>query len=246
MEEKSVAPALSRGLTVLEIVAKEVSISFTELKERMGLHATTLNRLLKVLVEREYLRKDQYNRYTLGLNLLHLSRQETFWNSVVDKLDEPMQLLNKKYGMTVLLVAMENAKATVVYKILEASNLGMLEEGTIREDLYYFPWGILYLAEQEPATREAIINHSHQHNIGNMQRLTEEEETLLMDEALMEGFVDDRGLYFSGRRFAVPIHMSNGQLIGALCMGCNGDYVQEINVTEMIQDMKKTVNLIKL
>ncbi|GEM_PF-3037457 len=241
MEEKSGAPALARGLTVLEIIAKEKAIGFTELKEQMGLHATTLNRLLKVLVEKEYLRKDYNNRYTLGLSLFNLSNQETFWKRTIEKLQGPMKRINETYGMSVLLVAMEQDQATVIYKILESSNLGMLEVGTVRKDLSYFPWGILYMANLHADKQEEIMRYSHEHNVGNMRTISREEMAMLIHEALNKGHVDDRALFFSGRRFAVPICMPNGKLIGALCTGSNGEHLENLPIEAMLLDMKKAV-----
>lgn len=241
MEEKSVAPALSRGLTILEIVAKEGTIGFNELKEKMSLHATTLNRLIKVLIEKEYLVKNQDNRYTLGLQLLNLSNQETFWNKMIDKLDVGMRTINEKYGITVLLAELSHDKGTIIYKIIEASNLGMLEVGDIHYDLMNFPWGILYIAEQEKAKQEEIIKKAYSNPVRNMNVVNRKDIDTLINEAINEQYVDDKALFFSGRRFAVPIYLSNGKLVGALCSGSNKDNLKDISIRELINDMKKVV-----
>ncbi|GMQ56469.1 hypothetical protein AN1V17_08620 [Vallitalea sediminicola] len=241
MEQKSVAPALTRGLTILEIVAKEGVIGFNELKEKMDLHATTVNRLIKVLMDEEYLTKNQNSKYTLGIKLLNLSNQETFWNKIIQKLNNSMEQINDKYGITVLLTALDKDKATVIYKIIESSNLGMLEVGNTHYDLMNFPWGIIYIAEQSENKREELIEKSYNDPSRNMNVVDRKEIDTLIIEANKKKYVDDKGLFFNGRRFAVPIFLSNGKLIGALCSGSNKENLKNISIDDLIKEMKEAV-----
>ncbi|QUH27603.1 helix-turn-helix domain-containing protein [Vallitalea guaymasensis] len=241
MEQKSVAPALTRGLTILEIVAREGAIGFNELKEKMDLHATTVNRLIKVLMDKEYLAKDQNNKYTLGIKFLNLSNQETFWNKIIQKLHNSMKEINEKYGITVLLTSLDKDKATVIYKIIESSNLGMLEVGNTHYDLMNFPWGILYIAEQDKEKQEELIKKSYADPSRNMNVVDRKDIDKLIVEADIEKHVDDKGWFFNGRRFAVPIFLSNGKLIGALCSGSNKENLKDISIEDVINDMKKAV-----
>lgn len=65
---------LERGLLVLELLAQSNSgLTFSEVRERVGLSAGTVSRLLQTLVKRGYVEQDRRSKaYLLGLQLLEL------------------------------------------------------------------------------------------------------------------------------------------------------------------------------
>ena len=56
LSDKSPAPALDRGLAILELLAEaKEGLAFTQLQESLGANATTMTRLLRVLQQRQYI-----------------------------------------------------------------------------------------------------------------------------------------------------------------------------------------------
>lgn len=243
-QKKSAVPGLTRGLHLLELIGSKSNMGFNEIKEEMDLHATTLNRLLKVLVEEQYLMKDNDNRYTLGLKLYMLGHGGGYWQQLEQQLRSGMISLNEKYGVSLLLVALENDEATVVSKVLEPNNLGMLEVGTVRKDLVNYPWGILYIANQSEEKSHELITFSNSKRYNNFNIISDDELQCLVNEAKDSHMVDDRGLFFRGRRFAVPIRLRNGSLKGALCSGTFQGHLTEEECKHLITDMKEVIKSI--
>lgn len=240
MQEKSSAPALARGLEILEYIASKGEVSFNRLKEETGYHATTLNRLLKVLVEKGYLIKNN-SGYCLGIQAYILSKENNLWDNLVKTYQHKMEELNAKHHITFILVGFADDAMTVLSKVIAPTNLAMLEVGDRREELINFPWGILYLAEQEEFKRQQLITKSCAYQERNMEQVTIDQIEEQIQQAIEEGAVDDKGYYFSGRRFAVPIHSKSGYLLGALCSGVFKEKINDINIEELIGDMKRII-----
>ncbi|WP_105614893.1 helix-turn-helix domain-containing protein [Vallitalea okinawensis] len=240
MQEKSSAPALARGLEILEYVASKGEVTFNRIKEETGYHATTLNRLLKVLIEKGYLAKNSTG-YCLGTQAYILSKQNNIWDNLVKTYHHKMVELNAKHHITFILVGFDNDTMVVLSKVIAPANLAMLEVGDKSTDLANFPWGILYLAEQEESSRKELMDKSLTYKKREMERVTEGQIEEQIQQAKKEGAVDDQGYYFSGRRFAVPIRSKSGYLLGALCSGVFKEKVDDINIKELINDMKENI-----
>jgi len=74
MAEKSVQ-TLDRALDILELLATEKKgLGVTEIGTRIGLHKSTVHRLLNALCERGYIEKNhEYGTYKLGLKVVEIS-----------------------------------------------------------------------------------------------------------------------------------------------------------------------------
>lgn len=74
--------SIGRALDILECLAKsDRSMGVTELGERLGLHKSTVYRLLATLVYRGYVEQDEDERYNIGLKFFEIS------GSVLNKMD---------------------------------------------------------------------------------------------------------------------------------------------------------------
>ena len=66
------APALGKGFAILDLLAKEPGLTFTEIQNRLSLPKSSAHRLVASLVEIGALRCDADGRYVLGLRLFEL------------------------------------------------------------------------------------------------------------------------------------------------------------------------------
>jgi len=151
----SLAPALERGLAIIEIVASlERPASFTEIVTRSRVPKATANRLLKVLVSTGYLRRSQEGSYEPGAkcNLLGrrcgvLSELESLGPGVVSEIME-------KTSNTCVLFYWNGSQTQVVAKAMHESSIAMQPMGNVSNDLEGTPWGWLALAEELEASGE--------------------------------------------------------------------------------------------
>lgn len=69
-----------------------------------------------------------------------------------------------------------------------------------------------------------------------MYHVSDDDVHSQITQALEYGFVDDRCLYFPGRRFAVPLYDQKGHLIATLCCGA---FFEGLNIAHQNTYKKK-------
>ncbi len=119
MEREKVVQSIERALNILEELAKEKDgMGVTELSRRVGLHKSTVHRILSVLLKYKYVDKDpDTKRYRLGMKPLYLG------GIILDRLDlrrEAHDLLKKlanEVNETVHLVIPDNDMGLYIDKI---------------------------------------------------------------------------------------------------------------------------------
>ncbi len=72
--ERGSIQSVERALLLLDTLAEEKNgLALTELCERVGLHTSTVHRILATMIRRGYVRQDRQSKvYRLGLHLLHV------------------------------------------------------------------------------------------------------------------------------------------------------------------------------
>ncbi len=206
----SLAPALERGLDLLELISKsERGLSYSEILETCGIPTASAARLLKVLVNRGYLAKDGSGLYLLGKGAVYLGAE-----SIRDRLiraGEPLlESLRSRTGNTALLIYWGGEYLECIGKRLEENAMGMQEVGEVRCNLLGYPWSPF------------LVRHLHAERIST--ELAQEEWRYLpaydpqakAREAEAAGFaLFDQGAF---RRYGAPV-FRNGHLVGFLGLG---------------------------
>jgi IclR family acetate operon transcriptional repressor len=217
---KSSAPALTRGLEIIEILAQEQRpIGFNELMERMGLNASSLNRYLNVLVRKGYVAKDGQGRrgYALGLHLLALSHSNKFWERLHHYAAPILRETTARYRVTSLIVGFSGRQMIILDRVLGPDNIGTQEIGEVKTDYLWVPWGALFLAHVSDKERVSMVEQMElAHNrMGRPATPQELKERIELFRSL--GYVDDRGTQIPQvRRIAAPVYGPNDTLIAAL------------------------------
>ncbi|WP_157949931.1 helix-turn-helix domain-containing protein [Vallitalea okinawensis] len=229
--EKSPAPALSKGLHIIDLVAKEETLSFGQLQKLTGYNVSSLNRYIKVLLESGYLSRTKDQKYMIGMKSVILSKSNTLWRSLVNRSKKVLEYISEKYEVTVLVIGYGENSYTALNKIAHKDNLTMMEIGHTEKDiLTHAPWGIPYLAYNDESTKSNILAQ------------LEEEKRVEINEMLNE--IEDQGYltYKSNShseilRIAVPLVDRSGQLIGVLGMGTFYSKFHKDTFDTLIRDM---------
>lgn len=118
-------PALRKGLAVLELLASDGPLTLAEIQRRGALNKTMTFRLIRVLRETGYVRRDmESHRYSLALKLLDLGDAVTSRLDIVRAGQSLLNQLRGEFGETINLGVLENGRVVYV-AMAESSRPGL-------------------------------------------------------------------------------------------------------------------------
>lgn len=213
LSDKSPAPALDRGLAILELLAEaKEGLAFTQLQESLGgLNATTMTRLLRVLQQRQYIQKDsQTGRYKTTAKLSLFARSTTVNELLLSEAPGVMEELKEKFSVTALLIRFAAGKMVALAKVVHPDNVAMQAVGTVSDSFTTNPWGLMYLAHTQK----------------------------LKSKYVHPKYADDEGELSPGmRRLSAPIYNNKQELVAALNVGSVDSLLTEKVLAELIPEL---------
>src|SRR5690349_19621445 len=116
--------SVERALTVLEILAREGHAGVSEIAEEMGIHKSTVSRLMGSLVTREMVHQNsERGKYQLGFGILRLASSIPGRLSLVHEARPVLESLADKYKETVNLAVLRSNYAVNVDQAMGPSTL---------------------------------------------------------------------------------------------------------------------------
>lgn len=136
------APALDRGLAILELVEGQADpLAFGVIVERLGLPTASATRLLKVLCRRGYLvREAAGGSYRGGPRLAAWGQAPPLHERLRIAAEPVLQALALRTRHTAICLSWNGCFTRCVAKQLHERGLGMQRVGDIHHDLAHFPW----------------------------------------------------------------------------------------------------------
>jgi len=110
-----VSQSLDRGLVILQRLAA-ADLSLDELSGDLGVHKTTVLRLLRTLESHRMVQRDDRHRYRLGAGIFQLAQQALDERDVRQVAAPQLRKLNQEHGHTVHLAAYEAGQVVYVDK----------------------------------------------------------------------------------------------------------------------------------
>lgn len=116
--------SVDRALQILEILARQGDAGVSEIAEEMGVHKSTVSRLVGSLVGRDLVRQNnERGKYQLGFGILRLATSIPGRLSVVHEAREVLESLAAKYKETVNLAVLRSNYAVNVDQAMGPSTL---------------------------------------------------------------------------------------------------------------------------
>jgi len=141
VQDNSPAPALDRGLAVLELVCRAGrGIGFGELASRLALPTASAARLVRVLVGRGYLAKDTEGNYVAGPAVGALSAIESAAEALARAAAPRLAALRDGCANTAIGFHWNGRTLACIGKAMHPESIVMQEVGTVRTDLLGYPW----------------------------------------------------------------------------------------------------------
>ncbi|WBW99091.1 IclR family transcriptional regulator domain-containing protein [Oceanirhabdus sp. W0125-5] len=243
--EKSPAPALTNGLEIIELIAEKGEVGFNSISEIKGISVSSLNRILKVLLSKSYIVKNDKGKYMLGSRIFTLAKSESLWNGILKRASNILKEISEKYEATALLFGFSDESVIALDKVINIDSVVMQKVGTVSKQFLNRPWGFVYMASVSAESRKKFYEIVKNSENDSRETPSHEEVEEFIEFAKREGYSDDFGKIKSSiRRLAVPIVNSKGEVISALAVGFVNGALSEETIEEIISYLKnKAVEL---
>lgn len=231
--DKSLAPALTKGLHILDLIAKEEMLSFGEIQKLTEYNVSSLNRYIKVLVECGYITKTKSNKYMVGMKSALLSNANSLWKGLIKRSKKVLRELTEVYKVTTLIIGYDDNAYTCLNKCAHKDNLTMMSVGYTEKDIWAkSPWGVPYIASQTRSKQIELLDNLEEDKRNEIKRL--------LVELKEEGYIIYRSKKQSEIvRIVVPLINDYGQVVGVFGMGTFESKFHKENLEAIVEAMIK-------
>jgi IclR family acetate operon transcriptional repressor len=215
---KPTVQSIDRALDILEALASRRSpTGISELAHNVGLHVSTVHRLLTTLVDRGYVRQDpETSRYHLAARVFSLSNAADMQLDLRLVAHPYLELLMRKVGETANLVT-AGADHVIYLDQVESMHLvKMFTAPGMRAPLYCTGTGKAILAFRSPRQQEAVLAGTFpRHTPHTIVTRADLERELAAIRA--RGYaIDNEEMEEGVRCLAVPVFDRRGDVTGAI------------------------------
>jgi len=150
------APALDKGLDILELLARAVApLTIAEISEGVGRSRGEIFRMLQVLEERDYIsRPDGEGRYSITPRLFRLGMEQPPVKSLVETALPVMHRLADDIDQSCHLVVPSQEQIVVIARVDPPGEIGLVVRVGHRRPISHSASGHVLLAWQNEDTRE--------------------------------------------------------------------------------------------
>jgi DNA-binding IclR family transcriptional regulator len=232
------APALDKGLDVIELLARETEgLTLNEIAQLLGRTSSELFRMVNVLVRRGYIGQ-QDDRYSLTLKLFELAHRHKPIKSLTAAAAPLMRDLAQRslqschltvfHAGRVLVVAEIDSPERWAFGLKVGAQVGLTDTGS----------GYVLLAFQDETGRRSMIA-SHQKVEGELE-VNERQLLKIVRDVAKKGYAQLQSRQIRGvTNIAFPVLGASGHAIAVL----NIPYIERIDkkITPSIADVKETL-----
>ncbi len=234
------APALEKGLKILEIIAKEEQVSFNQLQGLTGYNVSSLNRYLHTLRQCDYVQKNLDNKYILGLKFFSLAEKNNRWQHLKQIAKKYLIELSETFGVSLLLIIYTEDQYIVLTKHAHKDNLTMMAIGESYPYDRSMVWALPYVTHLNESMKAEIIEayHSHQKmSLDDLQQL----ETQFNKEGII---LDDGYVKKNILRIGIPLYGGEQKPIAVLGAGTFQQHLEGSRIA-LIEKMKTVAEEIR-
>lgn len=236
-----IVQSLERAFDILELLSQEQhGLTLTEIGKKLGLHKSTVYRLLAVMQKRGYIEKDTKSlAYKLGLGFIELSSR--FLNNLELKTEaEPiLRNLSKQTTQTVFLAILQNNKAVYIDKVEQFNSLRRYSIIGLETPLHCTSLGKALLTGMEDNEINNIYNDSV---LKTFTKKTIKDIPTLLDtiaSSRKRGWtIDDEEFEEGVRCVAAPIFDYRNKVIAAVSTSWEINVANNLKIEEIAEYVK--------
>ncbi len=232
--ETSPAPALTKGLEIIELIAEEGELGFNVISEKRNISASTLYRILKILVSKSYLVKNAKGKYMLGSRIFTLAKTNCPWNAILKRASLILKEISEKYEVTAMLFGFSDESIIALDKAVNINSVVMQPVGSVSKQYLSRPWGYVYMANLSSDRQQKLIKLANKSENEKNEIPRDEDLKKYFDFVKNHGYSDDFGnIKPSIRKLAAPIYDGNKQVISALSVAFISAALSDKEVREL-------------
>jgi DNA-binding IclR family transcriptional regulator len=183
---QEIVQSVDRTLCILEVLSDyEEGMGITDISEKVGLHKSTVHRLLSTLIYKGYIKQDQVtSKYSLTLKLFELGSKKVEKMNIVSIAQPYIKELMEKTNEVVHLGVREGEELIYVAKVEPQKSIKMYTRIGMRKPMYCTAMGKAMMSEMPTEEVHKIWNES------DVKKLTN--KTIVDFNELMKNLKDIR------------------------------------------------------
>jgi DNA-binding IclR family transcriptional regulator len=236
--------SLARALQILASLG-EGERSLDQLATELGVHKTTVLRLLRTMEADRFVRRDDSHRYRLGSRLFALADAAREQHVVREVAAPHLRQLNQRTGQTVHLAAWENGEVIYVDKLDSVRSVRMYSQIGVPAALHCTAVGKVLLAAQPKRIREALLASIEYHAF-TPQTITDPDGLRAeLDAVRAQGWAQDRAEHESFINcIGAPVADQHGRIVGAVSISVPDVLLDYGQVLELLPELLATTKAI--
>ncbi|MGG3284249.1 IclR family transcriptional regulator [Paenibacillus solani] len=158
-ERKLTVRAVERALDILMCFTKDSELALTEISSYIGLHKSTVHRLLSTLEEKGFVvRNKETEKYRLGLKIWELSMHLSQSDDPATRLLPAMEALRDQLGETVSLYLRDGAERLRIQAVQSNQGIRRVAQVGVRLPLSVGASSKVLVAYAPPADQEELLS----------------------------------------------------------------------------------------
>ncbi|MDR6558585.1 DNA-binding IclR family transcriptional regulator [Arthrobacter pascens] len=233
--------SVDRAIAVLRILARTGSAGVTEVAEEMGVHKSTISRLLRALEVQGMAQNSGRGKYQLGLGILHLANAIPMRLDLTREARPVLEDLAARFGETVNLAVLSSNHVVNIDEAFGPSTLAATQNWMGRlTPIHATSSGKVFLASLSAAQRSRVLSDLGMPAV-TKQTITSRQELEAQLLAVAEsGYATVRGELEDGLNgIAVPIRGHEGTVIGTVSISGPSFRFQPEKLPGLIDELKK-------
>lgn len=235
-EKTPTVPALERGLTILELVAKSKNgFTFSQLASQLEFPKSSIHSILVTFERLGYLQKlDSSGRYVAGLNLVRIATVAAHGITLRQKAGPLLCELTQRTGLTAHIAILENNEALLVAKVEPSGSLPVATWIGKRIDYHCTSLGKALIAwrreeEIQRLVKERRMLRHNENTISTLARLKQE----LMRTRQAGYSIDDEEEEIGMRCIGAPVLGPSGEVEAAVSVSGTVQQIRTEDVARM-------------
>lgn len=209
--------SLARGMEILLRLGSD-GHTLAELAQELGVHKTTVLRLLNTLEREQFVRHDSAHRYSLGSRLFALASDALSHLEIRERARPHLLELSRRVGgQSVHLAALENDSVVYIDKVESTHSNRMSSRSGLTAPIHCTAVGKVLIAALTPGPRVALVNALELPRL-TQQTITGAGELLHeLDLVKAQGWAMDRAEHHDFiNSIAAPVHDADGRVVAAV------------------------------
>lgn len=222
--------SVERALIILEALARaEGPVTLSSLSAEVGLHISTVHRLLNTLARRGFVEQEpNQGRYRLGLKVFEIGHRALYSLDIRAVARPFLRQLVEEFNETANLAVLDGTEVVYIDQVESKNMIKMMARPGTRAPAYCTGAGKVLLAGLPPFQLERVLSSLNLHPYTTATITTVESLKKELDQVRQQGYAIDRGELEEGVRcVAAPIKNYEQRVVAALSVSGPSNRITE-------------------